>query len=158
MAYGPLAQIFGQEVAIYPAWWFFTGAMLVSAAVLAAMSLQSISFDLKEKYYRRRQGPGFFPRLSQGPISNLDALVLISEPNARMVSGSVTYHLVLHWKGKAQPPMVVQQDTRVLGGGQPLNYAVAPILDAGSRYARALGISFYDNSHFPSTCPVSVWT
>lgn len=158
MLYGPIMRLLGQEAALYPEWWFFTGAMLVGAATLAALSLQSISFDLKERHYRRRQGPGLLPRAFHGSINNIDALVLISEPNGRMVSGSVTYHLVLHWKNKVEPPMVVQQDTRLLGTGQPLNYAAGPILAAGSAYAKAMGVAFYDNSHFPSPCPVSVFT
>ena len=91
---------------------------------------------------------------SQGSIAELDAIVLISEPNSRMINGAITYHLVLHWKGERQPPLVLQQDTRALPGGQPLNYAAAPLLATGMGYAKALGLPFYDNSHFPSANPV----
>ena len=90
-------------------------------------------------------------------MNELDAVVLISEPNSRMLNGGVTYHLVLHWRGATQPPMVLQQDTRVLPSGQPLNLAASQILQLGLAYAHALGLKFFDNSHFASPCPVSVF-
>lgn len=147
------------EVAsFYPEWWVFIGALVALAGGLAALSLQSITFDLRERYYRRRQGPGMFPRGTSGPLKDLDALVLISEPNSRLMAGGVTYHLVLHWKGQKEPPMVVQQDTRQMMAGQPLEFGAAQLRQAGIAYARALGVPFYDNAHFPSKCPVPVWS
>lgn len=84
-------------------------------------------------------------------------MVLIAEPNSKILTGGVTYHLVLHWKGEAQPIMVLQQDTRMLPPGQPLNVASQLLLQAGLKYAQAIGIPFYDNSHFASKCPIPIW-
>ena len=84
-------------------------------------------------------------------------MVLIAEPNSRLMNGGVTYHLVLHWKGQSQPLMVVQQDTRVLVPGQPLNIAAQQLLAEGLRFSQAIGIPFFDNSHFASKCPVPIW-
>jgi hypothetical protein len=143
--------------AFYPQWWSMVGVMVGGAAVLAALSLQSISFDLRERKYRRRQGPGFLPRVTIGSVDDLDAVVLVAEPNDRMMQGGVTYHLVLHWKGEREPIMVLQQDTRRLRTGQPLQSAAQPILAQGMRYAKSLRLPFFDNSHFASACPISIW-
>ncbi len=142
---------------LYPEWWFFTGVAVVLAGVAAAFSLASITFTLGERHYRRRQGPGMFVNTRTGSTSELDALVLIAEPNSRMMSNGVTYHLVLHWKGMSQPIMVLQSDSRMLPPGQPLNLGAQQLLQLGVRYAQAIGIPFFDNSHFASKCPVPIW-
>jgi hypothetical protein len=155
--YGLYALATGEAVAVYPAWWVLVGVLVAGAAGLAAASLQSISFDLRERFYTRRQGPGFLPRVTRGPIDGLDAIVAISEPNQRLHAMGVTYHLVLHWKGHRGPLMVLQQDSRQMISGQPLNIAAAQLVAQGASYAKALGIPFYDNTHFASKCPVSIW-
>lgn len=154
--YGAFGPVLGLESAM-PGWWLMVGVLVALAGVLAALSLQSIVFDLRDGMYRRRQGPGVLPTTTFGKITELDALVLIAEPNSRMINGGVTYHLVLHWKGQRQPPMVVQQDTRAIPMGQPLNLGAQALLHQGMRYAQALGLPFYDNSHFASPCPVPIW-
>jgi hypothetical protein len=140
-----------------PPWWCFFGLLVLLAGVAAAFSLVSISFDLGERFYRRRQGPGLFSNLRVGSVNELDALVLVSEPNPSYLAGGVTYHLVLHWKGEAQPIMVVQQDTRMLPPGQPLNIGAHQLLTEGLKYAQAIGIPFFDNSHLAAKCPVPIW-
>ena len=153
---GAVAPELGVQLPEYPLWWIFTGGMVCLAGVLAAWSLQLVVFDLKERVYRRRQGPGMFRQTTRGRLSDLDAVVLISEPNTRLLQGGITYHLVLHWKYKKEPPMVLQQDTRVVPTGQPMNIAAGPIHQRGVAYAKALGLPFYDNSHFPSPNPVPI--
>ncbi|RYG38145.1 hypothetical protein EON81_04440 [bacterium] len=138
---------------LYPQWWQMIGLLVAAAGGVAAFALQSVTFDFREKTYSRRQGPGMFPKWTRGRLEELDAVVLIAEPNSRLMAGGVTYHLMLHWKGVKEPPMVLQQDTRVLPGGMPLNYGAAQLLTIGGRYAKSLGVSFYDNSHFPSSNP-----
>lgn len=155
--FGLSTPALGVEAPFYPAWWVGTGVLVALAATAASFSLASISFDLKERHYRRRQGPGLFPKLTTGSISSLDALVLISEPRPQVIAGGVTYHLVLHWKSQAEPPMVLQQDTRSIPPGQPLNMGAQQLLQLGLRYAQSIGIPFFDNSHFASKCPVPIW-
>ena len=142
---------------LYPGWWVGTGTCVVLAGLLAAFSLTSIAFNLGERHYRRRQGPGTFVKTRLGSFKELDAIVLISEINPKIGTGGVTYHLVLHWKGQAQPIMVLQSDTRVLPPGQPLNIGAQHLLAQGLKYAQAIGIPFFDNSHFASPCPVPIW-
>lgn len=146
----------GIQLPEYPLWWILTGGMVCLAGVLAAWSLELVVFDLKERVYRRRQGPGLFHRTTRGRLSDLDAVVLISEPNPRILAGGVTYHLVLHWKMLKERPMVLQQDTRAVPAGQPLNAAAGPIYQRGVAYAKALGLPFYDNSHFASSNPLPI--
>jgi hypothetical protein len=140
-----------------PEWCFFIGLMVLGASVWAYLSLVRISFDLKNGTFWRRQGPGFLPRMMTGKVADLDALVLIAESNAG-ISGGVTYHLVLHWKQNLRVPlMVVQNDTRNLRPGEPLQSGGVQLMQQGAQYAKALGIPFYDNSHFASKCPVPVF-
>ncbi len=148
---------FSIEGPLYPEWWLGVGALVTLAGMAAAFSLTNISFDLIERRYRRRQGPGLFVKTRIGSLNELDALVLIAEPNSQLLAGGITYHLVLHWRGEAQPIMVLQQDSRMQPGGQPMNLGGQQLLSLGLNYAKALGIPFYDNSHFASKCPVPVW-
>jgi hypothetical protein len=153
---GLLAPLAGIELPIYPMWWVMTGAMVGFAGVAAAFAIELVVFDLKERTYRRRQGPGLFPRTWRGRLSDLDAVVLISEPNSRLLNGGITYHLILHWKQQREVPLILQQDTRIIPPGHPLNAAAGPLHQRGTQYAKALGLPFYDNSHFPSANPVPI--
>lgn len=155
--FGFFQQATGFDGPFTSEWWIVTGIAVFLAGVAAAFSLPSIAFDLGERHYKRRQGPGMFQTLRHGSVNELDAIVLIAEPNSRYLAGGVTYHLVLHWKGEAQPIMVLQQDTRLLVPGQPLNLGAQQLLTVGLRYAQAIGIQFFDNSHFASKCPVPIW-
>jgi hypothetical protein len=139
-----------------PEWCRYTGLAVMGASAWAYFSLVRISFDLKNGTYWRRQGPGFLPQMSSGLVADLDALVLIAETNAGL-NGGVTYHLVLHWKHAKRPLMVVQNDTRTLRPGEPLQSGGVQLMTLGVQYAKALGIPFYDNSHFSSRCPVPVF-
>jgi hypothetical protein len=152
---GFLASPLNVALPIYNEWWIWTGVAVGCSGLLGAASMQSLVFDLREKTYRRRLGGGPFVGSSRGRLSDLDALVIIAEPNARMMQGGVTYHLVLHWKGQKEPSAVIQQETRLLPPGQPLNAGAAYLLQVGMKYAAALEVPFYDNSYFASSNPVS---
>jgi hypothetical protein len=145
------------EGPLYPMWWIMTGTAVCLAGVAAAFSLASITFTLGERHYKRRQGPGLFVRTITGSVNELDAIVLIAEPNSRLIPNGISYHLVLHWKGQAQPIMVLQTDSRALPNGQPLNIGAQQLLQQGLRYANSIGVPFFDNSHFASKCPVPIW-
>jgi hypothetical protein len=142
---------------LWPEWWKGIGILVIAAGIAAACSLTSITFILGERQYRRRQGPGLFESTKRGSTAELDAIVLITEPNSRLLPNGITYHLVLHWKGQAQPIMVLQSDSRMHVPGQPLNIGAQQLLQQGLRYSQALGIPFFDNSHFASKCPVPIW-
>lgn len=142
---------------LYDAWWTGIGLMVIVAAVAAFFSLQAITFDLRERTYRRRQGPGFLPRFSRGRLDDLDAIVVLTETNTLSLPPSVTYHVVLHWKGMREPLMVLQKDTRLYHAGEPINAHAAAILQLAARYAQALGVRFFDNTYYPSPCPVPIW-
>jgi len=136
-----------------PPWWALVGAMLLGAGAMAVLSLRTVWFDLREGRYLIRQGGSLLPRSYTGPISNFDALVLIAERRG----AKVNYHLVLHFRGQVEPPIVLQSDSRLLPHATPLNAAAGPILHQGQRYARALKLPFYDNSHFPSANPMPLF-
>ncbi|AIE86800.1 hypothetical protein [Fimbriimonas ginsengisoli] len=150
-----VAPMLPVELPFYPQWWLMIGTLLIGAAVLAAFSLQTIVFNLRERVYHRRHGPGFFPTFTRGKIDAIDALVVVAEACPGSFPPVVTFHMVLHWKGNAEPIMVVQRESRPLG--QPLNAQAGPFLQLGARYAQSLGIKFFDNSYYPSPCPVPIW-
>jgi hypothetical protein len=140
---------------LYNAWWTSIGLMVFVAAIGAALSLQTIVFDLREKTYRRRQGPGLIPRFTRGRLDDLDAIVVLAEPTKISIQAVITYHVVLHWKGAKEPIMIVQRDTRAWCN--PINANAGPILQVAQQYAQALGVKFFDNTYFPSPVPVPSW-
>jgi hypothetical protein len=136
--------------------------MVGLAGFWAQLSLQRIVFDLNERTYVRRDGPGFIKTVRRGRIDDIEALTLLAEVPLVMsaVSGSstpVTYRLVIHWKGMTQPIMILQTDSRTVPQGAPLNAGAGPIHHLGVRYANALNLPFFDQAHISSPCPVPVF-
>jgi hypothetical protein len=136
---------------------YFTGlgAAVFAAGVWGGLSLQWISFNLRERVYTRRQGPGIFPKTSRGSFKDLEVLFLLAEE--RLLMGrQVTYRLYLQWRGNKEPGMVLQQDYRALLYGHPLNAHAGPLFHLGSRAATALGIHLVDQAHVSTPCPVPI--
>ncbi len=136
------------------------GFLLIGLAVClsglwANLSLVRIRFDLKSRTYRRRQGPGLIPRLWQGSIDELDALVVVAEASL-IAPGSFRYHLVLHWKQNLAPLMVLESEVRLAPGGPQAGGQ--PLVAKTTKYARSMKIAVYDNTHTLSSCPVTVWS
>jgi hypothetical protein len=150
--YGFFGPQIGLSVPIYPSWWVFTGLAVCAAGALAAYSLRFISFDLKERVYRRRDGSGPFGSLRRGKIDAIDAVVVTSRPNAfaQVTGASVTYRLILFWKNNGDSPMILAEETRALPPGAPLNAGAGQLLHLGQRVATSLQVRLYDNSLVPS--------
>ena len=134
-------------------YWIFVGLMVCAAGGWGALSLQWISFNLRERGYTRRQGPGLLPQTTRGSFNDLEVLFLLSEERF-IVSRTVTYRLFLQWKGGKERGMILQQDYRPVQPGQPLNWAAGPMYHLGAKSANALGIPIVDNAHMTAPCPV----
>lgn len=134
---------------------YFTGLGLAifGAGIWGALSLQWISFNLRERVYTRRQGPGVFPRTTRGSLKDLEAIFLLAEERL-LLGRQVTYRLLLQWRERKEPPMVLQQDYRAIPPGQPLNFAAGPLYQLGIKAAESLQIPLVDQAHFPSPSPV----
>ncbi len=134
------------------------GVAVVLAGLWAAASNERMYCDLAKGSYVRLEGQGLFKRWVSGSLAELDALVLLAEeqPLHSLGGRSVVYRLVLHWKDARQPLLVVERRASSLARGTAINSGAAPILAAGARYAKALGVAYYDNSYFHSPCPVPV--
>jgi hypothetical protein len=135
---------------IYPT---FVGSMIFAAGSWGALSLQWISFNLRERVYRRRQGPGFFPHTTTGSFNDLEVLFLLAEERY-IVTRQATYRLYLQWRGNREPGMVLQQDYQNIPAGYPLNSGAGRMFHLGVKAANALGIPFVDQAHIPAPCPV----
>ena len=107
--YGFLASSGIVEAPLYPTWWVFTGAAVALAGVFAAYSLVMIRFDVKGGQYRRREGGGAFGVTTVGTLTDLDAVVLIAEPNSRMTPSivdppiSAWVFMISHSSGVSRP-------------------------------------------------------
>jgi hypothetical protein len=134
---------------------FWVGLAAFISGIWANMSLVRIRFDLKSRTYRRRQGPGLIPRLWQGSIDELDALVVIAELSV-IAPGSFRYHLVLHWKQHKAPLMVLESEIRASNGGPQQGGQY--LLSKATKYAMSMRLPVYDNSHYVQSCPVPVWS
>jgi hypothetical protein len=95
------------------------------------------------------------PKLWQGSIDELDALVVVAE--ASMIApGSYRYHLVLHWKGNRAPLMVLESEVRASPTGPQMGGQA--LVAKATKYASSMKIPVYDNTHYLSPCPVAVWS
>jgi hypothetical protein len=152
-----LAFIFGLPLFIIGPevlWW--AALLVVFAGLWAALSSERMICDLRNRTYMRLEGQAIGKRITRGSLHELDALVLLTEESPVGIGRTVIYRLVLHWKGQRLPLMVVEREERTIGSGQPLSVAAGPILERGVRFAQALAVPFYDNSHFRSPPPVPV--
>ena len=131
------------------------GLAVCLSGIWANLSLVRIRFDLKSRTYRRRQGPGLVPRLWQGSIDELDALVVIAEASL-IAPGSFRYHLVLHWKHNRAPLMVLESEVRLAPGGP--QSGGQQLVAKTTKYARSMKIAVYDNTNTLSACPITVWS
>ena len=136
-------------------WLFFVGFAVMLSGIWANLSLVRIRFDLKSRTYRRRQGPGLIPRLWQGSIDELDAWVVVAE-QSMIAPGSFRYHLVLHWKQHRAPLVVLESEVRVSLGGPQMGGQL--LVAKATKYARAMSLPVYDNTHMIGSCPVTVWS
>ena len=134
----------------------FIGLLVLLAGIWAALSNERIVCNIALKTYVRMEGQGLRKRLIQGSFAELDAIVLLTEEiPVPMVGGrTVIYRLVLHWKGAIQPLLVVERESHTVAPNEPLNAAATGISTRGQKYARVLGVTFYDNSYFLSPSPL----
>jgi hypothetical protein len=135
---------------------FWVGTTVCLAGLWGALSSERMTCDLRNRTYSRLEGQSLGKRLTRGSLAELDAVVLYAEEYPVALMGrTVIYRLVIHWKGNKEPLLVVDRESHSIGGG-PLNSGAARIAQRGTRYAQALGVSFYDNSYFHRPAPVPV--
>lgn len=136
----------------------FAGFAVMLAGIWGAASNERMACDLRNGTYARLEGQGFRKRVTRGSLSELQAIVLMSQEIPIPVLGGrpVVYRLVLYWKHSKEPLLIIGRDERQVPMGQPLNAGAGPIAYNGQRYAQALGIPFYDNSYMNSAGPLSV--
>jgi len=148
----------GLQIGNAPMLGFFIGAMVTIAGAWAAFSNERMWCDLRRRTYWRREGQGLSKTTYRGSLDDLDAVVLMTEEWPALLGNSrpVIYRLVLHWRAGVQPLMVVEVERHVVPCHEPMNSRAGLLLHKGSRYAHALGVTFYDNSYYHSPCPVPV--
>ena len=84
---------------------------------------------------------------------DLDAVVLLCESFPIGTGGIVVYRIVVHWKNAVVPLLVTEREQRTIPNGAALNHGAWAISQRAQRYAKALGVPFYDNAHFHSPAP-----
>ncbi len=133
-----------------------TGVAVVFAGAWGALSNERMACDVRAGTYARLEGQGFAKQVTRGSLSELDALVLLTEvtPALSGLGRSVLYRLVLYWKGSKEPLLIVECESRNIPAGAAINVGAGNLLAKGARIAKLLGIRFYDNSYFASPCPL----
>lgn len=126
---------------------------LLLAGTWALLSMEYAVFDLRSRTYFRREGGGLLKRSRRGSLVDLDAVVLNCEHFSLGVRGVVIYRIVLHWKNSVVPLLVTERQQSAVPTGASLNFSAGSIAHRAQRYAGALGVPFYDNSHFHSPAP-----
>ena len=147
---GALVGVWG--VAVQSFYWTCVGVAVCMAGIWGAASLHWISFNLRERVYTRRQGPGMFPKTTRGSFNDLEVIFLLA--GQHLLAGKITYRLLLQWRAHKEPPMVLTQTYFMLGPGMPTNAGAGPLFHLGTKAGQALGIPLVDNAHFLSANPV----
>jgi hypothetical protein len=130
------------------------GPAVLLSGVWALLSMEYAVFELKARTYSRREGKGLFKRARHGPLSELDAVVVYCE-NYPFAPQVVVYRTVIHWKQAAVPLLVTERQQTSVPPGSPLNASSGAIVHRAQTYARALGVTLYDNTHFHTPPPQS---
>lgn len=141
----------------YPEILIWAGPLVFFSGLWGQLSSERMTCDTKTKMYARREGQGLFKRIIRGSLTELDAVVLVSERDTMapsLVGQRIVYRLVLHWKNGKEPILIIGSDSANLGPSQAVNAKAGNLAHAGSRYAGILGIPFYDNSYFLSGEPL----
>ena len=150
---GAAAFLFG--IIASDMWFTLVGLAVLLSGLWANLSLVRIRFDLRNRSFRRRQGPGLIPRLWQGSVDELDALVVIAEASL-IAPGAFRYHLVLHWKNNRAPLMVLESEVRASPGGPQMGGIM--LVAKATKYGSSMKVPVYDNTHYLSSCPITVWS
>jgi hypothetical protein len=134
----------------------FTPLAVMVAGVWGAASSERMIIDLRSRSYARFEGQALRKHVTRGMLAELDAMVLTSEqyPHGTGLAAHVVYRLIIYWKGMRQPLLVAEREDRNIPFGAPLNHGAASILQRGARYAAAIGVPYYDNSHMAGKAPV----
>ncbi len=135
---------------------FWLPIAVAMAGLWAYLSAERLTIDLRARTYTRREGDGPFKRVSKGSLDELDALVLMTEqyPVPVLTGRLVIYRLVLYWKNQRHPLLVAAREECTLSPTAALNSGAGRLLHDGARFARAMNLPFYDNSHFHSAAPL----
>ena len=134
------------------------GLAVGGAGLWGALSNERLVCDLPARTYARLEGQGLRKRVTRGSLDDLDAIVLLTEvlPFSAGVTRPVIYRLVLHWKAACQPLLIIARESHNVATAPPLGGQAGRLQQDGLRFAAALGVKFFDNSHFPSPCPIPV--
>lgn len=132
----------------------FLGAAVFLAGIWAAFSNERIVCDLQTKQYARLEGQGLVKRVVRGPLSDLDAIVVVAEEYSLAIGRTVIYRTVLHWKNQRHPMLIVERSNAMLSPGAPIQLGATASLQRAQRYARELGVRFFDNAYFSSPGPL----
>jgi len=135
-----------------------TGALLALAALFAFVSLERITFDLRERIYRRWFGQSFLPGYAHGRLDELESIVVLAQElpfSPKHPSRTAVYRIVFVWKA-GKLPLMVGEEAQVPLGVQPLASGASSALQRAATFGRALGIPVYDQTAVSSAHPVPI--
>lgn len=153
-----LCAIIGLPILLFPPEiliWF--GPLVFFAGLWGQLSSERMTCDLKARTYARREGQGLFKRIVRGPLTDLDAVVLLAERDymaPTLIGQRIVYRIVVYWKNGKEPLLIIGTDYAIPGPGQPVNIGAGKLAHNGAQFARFLNIPFYDNSYFLSGEPL----
>jgi hypothetical protein len=125
--------------------YFLTGLAVILAGIWANLSMTRIRFDLRNRTYRRRQGPGIIgQKLWTGTIDEIDAIVVLREDSLR----GPRFHIVIYWKQQRCPLMALESE---------FTANPAKIFAKAQRYSASLRLPLYDNTSFASPSPIPIF-
>lgn len=140
-------------------YWLFVGCMVVFAGCWGAISLNWITFDVRNRTYTRRDGASRYTKFAKGSLNDLEAIFVLAEDRPSLgqlmtFDRSVVYRIVLQWHGLRLPSLILEQDYRAVPKQAPLNAGADFTLLNAARYAEALGLPLVNHTHVSVSNPV----
>ena len=130
--------------------WAWIWLLVVGAGVWAALSVDRLILDLKDRTYERWVGGGFWMKRSRGSLTYIDAVVMSAEHIQHF--GTVermVVRLTMYWIGHREPVMVLARKDMVV------REDLSQMGKRGYELAQAIGVKFVDNSAHFSKKPFS---
>lgn len=121
---------------------FFLGVALLFAGLFATLSLDFVQFDLRERVFRWRSGPGLLRLSHSGRFSDIQLLSVSALPSLlAMGTNTAFYGLYLHLNNRPGFKLLLTTQTMAQGSSRA-PFLLQNFIQYGSHVAREIGVAF----------------
>lgn len=130
--------------------WAIAWLAVAVSGLWAALSVDRLVVDLRQRTYERWEGSGFWLRRGSGPLTAVDAIVMSAEHiNHFGTVERMVVRLTMYWVGHREPLMVLARKDMAVREN------ISLMGRRGHELAQLMGVKFIDNSAHYSRKPIS---